>query len=107
MKRVATLKYLPYSEYLKTDHWRAVRRAAIDHYGRRCLLCGATDASVNVHHRTYDRLGRERLHDLTVLCRDCHAAHHEEPSRKKYGEPTLREIREHFERLIASETEAA
>lgn len=30
----------------------------------------------NVHHRTYERLGKERLGDLTVLCRKCHGLFH-------------------------------
>lgn len=73
--KVAELRDMGYGEYLKTHHWRVVRQAALDHYGRACLLCGETGL-VDVHHRTYDTRGRERLHDLSVLCRDCHSRFH-------------------------------
>ncbi|MBA2708038.1 MAG: hypothetical protein H0U59_09565 [Gemmatimonadaceae bacterium] len=70
------LRQLPYREYLKTHHWHIIRRAALDHYGNACLLCGET-GKADVHHRTYERRGQERLHDLTILCRDCHGRFHE------------------------------
>jgi hypothetical protein len=43
------------------------------HY--RCERCGAK-RTLEVHHRTYERLGRERDADLEVLCGDCHEVHH-------------------------------
>lgn len=69
------LSELPYELYLRTHHWQTIRRAALDHYGPACLLCGNT-GQVDVHHRTYQRRGSERLHDLTILCRDCHGRFH-------------------------------
>ena len=41
----------------------------------RCQLCN-TGGSLQVHHRTYQRRGYERLDDLTVLCRKCHERQH-------------------------------
>lgn len=76
---ITELRALPYNEYLKTHHWRTISRAARDHYGEACLLCGAT-RHTHVHHRTYDRRGEERIHDLTVLCARCHEHWHNEPS---------------------------
>jgi hypothetical protein len=37
----------------------------------RCQQCGAGRA-LQVHHRTYDRVGAEWDEDLQVLCADCH-----------------------------------
>lgn len=71
------LRALPYHDYLRTHHWHTIRRAALDHYGPACVLCGET-GQVDVHHRTYARRGEERLHDLTVLCRSCHDRFHTE-----------------------------
>lgn len=71
------LAALPYNQYLRTHHWQTIRRAALDHYGPACLLCGET-GQVDVHHRTYARRGEERLHDLAVLCRPCHKRFHTE-----------------------------
>lgn len=73
----AELATMPYAQYLHTHHWQTIRRAALDHYGPACVLCGET-GQVDVHHRTYARRGQERLHDLTVLCRPCHGRFHTE-----------------------------
>lgn len=65
-----------YHEYLRSAEWRVVKRLALDNAGGRCELCNSTEA-LNVHHRTYDRVFREVLSDLTVLCRGCHAKFHD------------------------------
>lgn len=64
-----------YAKYLKSDHWQHMREIAEEHYGKQCNLCGST-TRVETHHRTYDRIGRERLGDLTRLCRKCHSRYH-------------------------------
>lgn len=64
-----------YAAYLRTPHWQAMRAAALKYAEHRCQLCYSTEA-VEVHHRTYDRVGHERLADLTVLCARCHERHH-------------------------------
>jgi 5-methylcytosine-specific restriction endonuclease McrA len=48
--------------------------------GRRrwCERCGGQDA-LQVHHRTYERLGAELDEDFEVLCRRCHATEHGKP----------------------------
>jgi predicted HNH restriction endonuclease len=60
--------------------WRA-RRAAwrtrwVAEHGREpvCAACGCPWAlhCGDLHHRSYDRLGRELDADLTPLCRGCH-----------------------------------
>lgn len=65
----------PYAEYLKTEHWQTMRRLALELSDGCCALCDATE-ELDVHHRTYARLGSERLRDLVVLCRGCHGRHH-------------------------------
>lgn len=64
-----------YHEYLKSAHWQHMREIAHEHYGGACCLCGSTDG-IDVHHRTYERKGKERLSDVTLLCRDCHRKFH-------------------------------
>jgi hypothetical protein len=72
---IAALRRLPYAEYLATSHWQRVRTLALEQAGQTCDLCGHTDR-LEVHHRTYERLGFERQSDLIVLCHDCHRDHH-------------------------------
>jgi len=73
---VKLLCSMPYKDYLKSDHWRATRAAALVAAGFRCQLCNSPD-SLAVHHRTYERRGHEAPADLTVLCSPCHAKFHD------------------------------
>ena len=64
-----------YEDYLQSDVWQRTRELALEYYGSRCCLCNSNE-KLNVHHRTYEHKGNERLADLIVLCRDCHASYH-------------------------------
>ena len=95
-----------YEEYLKSDEWKRKRdmvmqramqsfmparpdiRYTVDKYGRvitwianvehrpTCANDGCTNEATDVHHLTYERLGKERLDDLQALCRKCHEQKH-------------------------------
>jgi hypothetical protein len=84
-----------YAEYLLSGHWQTKREAALWRAQNRCQspLCrydyvrAWTDEEISeklargeyrldVHHLTYERLGRESPDDLLVLCRDCHELIH-------------------------------
>jgi 5-methylcytosine-specific restriction endonuclease McrA len=69
-------RLMPYDEYLKTSHWQLKKMEAERAAGEECALCGSAK-NLNVHHKRYDKLSWEWLSDLTVLCRTCHAKHHE------------------------------
>lgn len=71
-------------EYLQTNKWRQRRKRALERAGWRCVACGGA-SRLEVHHRTYVRLKKERQGDLEVLCRSCHAAKHPD---KTNGPPT-------------------
>lgn len=70
------LQIMPYQDYLRTAHWRTKRNEALVAARHRCQACNG-DHRLQVHHRTYERRGRELLGDLTVLCEDCHKTFHE------------------------------
>ena len=70
------LQTLPYSDYLKTEHWQAKRKAALKRATYRCQTCNASSTTLDVHHNCYDRIGCEWLSDLVVLCRTCHETFH-------------------------------
>ncbi len=65
-----------YYEYIKSDEWQEVRKRALEHYNWRCCICRNVD-DLHVHHLHYKTLGREKLCDLRVLCKDCHKKIHE------------------------------
>jgi 5-methylcytosine-specific restriction endonuclease McrA len=76
-EEVAWLRQLPYKEYLQTDHWKTVRKYALQRAGFRCQLCHKK-GELNTHHATYEHLGYEDqyIEDLVVLCKPCHRRHH-------------------------------
>jgi len=64
-----------YARYLRGPEWRARRRERLSFAGNRCELCNV-EAELHVHHRTYERIGREELSDLITLCEGCHGNFH-------------------------------
>lgn len=66
-----------YQLYLQSRHWRDIR-ARYYKSGRpkECYVCGSKE-QLHLHHRTYKRVGRERLKDLILLCKDCHGDLHD------------------------------
>jgi hypothetical protein len=57
--------------YLESAQWRAVKaRYRRSRLPQKCVVC--FDPNVDLHHRTYKRLGAERLTDLEPLCREHH-----------------------------------
>jgi 5-methylcytosine-specific restriction endonuclease McrA len=66
---------LDYQTYISSPEWREKATEAKRRAGYSCVLCACT-GSLEVHHRTYERLGNELPSDLVVLCWRCHRRHH-------------------------------
>jgi 5-methylcytosine-specific restriction endonuclease McrA len=64
-----------YREHLAGEDWQAIRADALTRAGHRCEECGAP-WGLQVHHKTYERLGSEAPEDMICLCRDCHRKLH-------------------------------
>jgi hypothetical protein len=75
----AELRQLPYPQYLLSRHWKITRQRALLRAGRQCHRC-CSSYRLEVHHLTYENLGRELEDDLVVLCANCHADAHGLPS---------------------------
>lgn len=75
--RVIELKEMIYKEYLQTGEWQSKRKAALKDADHKCQLCSVGDTELHVHHKNYDRRGEELPEDLMVLCKNCHAKHHD------------------------------
>lgn len=81
------LGFSSYAAYLAAPHWQQLRRrfyasARVElmrkHFGRPvCQFCLRGDRQLELHHRTYARIGRERMADLVLLCGDCHEKCHQ------------------------------
>ncbi len=71
--RLKGLGYSSYSTYLGSPAWRDVKRR----YAEVCpMVCMCGDTATQIHHTTYERVGRERIDDLVALCRACHQHAH-------------------------------
>lgn len=66
---------MDYDEYLKLPHWQEMRAKVFASRPAICAVCDGVDR-LQVHHKTYRRLGHERLRDLMLLCSDCHVMAH-------------------------------
>jgi hypothetical protein len=62
-------------EYLQSDHWKEIRARTLRSDGYACRVCNRKD-NLQVHHRSYDRLGAELPSDVITLCDDCHTIFH-------------------------------
>lgn len=74
---------LQYQAYLESDHWQELSRRIRQERGK-CEGCGIDNRdsikkyrqNLNVHHKTYARVGKERNSDVELLCWKCHLRHH-------------------------------
>lgn len=64
-----------YGDYLRSDHWKQVRKRTLAKRRRICEFCYDPE-HLDVHHNSYARLGKEQPEDLNVLCRRCHSLVH-------------------------------
>lgn len=73
-----------YDDYLTSEHWKQIRDRKLEEQDWQCERCGhyarrdhdGARIGLDVHHLTYERLGREEMADLEALCRTCHEEEH-------------------------------
>lgn len=61
-------------QYMQSPSWRKIRQKRLEKDKFRCQnihVIGGKQG-LEVHHKSYVRLGNERLSDLITLCRRCH-----------------------------------
>ena len=69
------IQQIDYDDYLCSPEWKYKRMKKLTSSGHICKHCGSKE-NLDIHHLTYERLGRELDEDLLVLCRDCHSKIH-------------------------------
>jgi 5-methylcytosine-specific restriction endonuclease McrA len=84
-----------YEKYLETAHWQGFRKLVLTEQLKRigrneCERCppqpnseGEGDVELHVHHLTYERLGRELIEDVQIICRECHDREHGRDARNR------------------------
>jgi hypothetical protein len=75
-ERLKQLGFPSYNVYLISPHWINYRIACLRQPGRnRCAVCQSRRL-LQLHHRTYVRIGDERYSDTVTLCKQHHADLH-------------------------------
>jgi hypothetical protein len=85
--KVRSLGFDSYFHYLNSPHWKEVRKRQIEEVGYECE-CGSR-VRLQLHHKTYARLGQELVQDLQWLCGNCHKRAHKIKTRAK-GKVTIK-----------------
>jgi hypothetical protein len=70
-RQLRALGFDSYWSYLQSPHWQSVSKRYRESDLLQSCICGAA-RSLQLHHKTYERLGTEHLEDLILLCRGCH-----------------------------------
>lgn len=65
-----------YEHYTLSGAWRKRRKRKLKSVKHTCERCGSK-VRLQVHHKHYRTVGREKNSDLEVLCESCHDKHHE------------------------------
>ena len=74
-RQIAPKLHAEYEEYLKSEAWAQHRTVTIRRAGGICECCEHFPAT-QVHHLTYERIGRESDTDLMAVCTFCHELLH-------------------------------
>ena len=74
--RLQKLGFRTYNEYLKSEHWKQFKekvfRSKMMKNGFSCWMCTNNNTRLNVHHKTYKNLGKEKIGDIMLICEKCH-----------------------------------
>ena len=63
---------MDYYEYIASREWALIKNKVKARADGACERCCQKTARIQVHHLTYERLGRELMSDLQGLCPACH-----------------------------------
>jgi 5-methylcytosine-specific restriction endonuclease McrA len=74
-----------YKKHLASNEWKGIRQRLFAERGKKCERCASTD-EIEVHHKTYERLGKEEPDDLLILCEACHEKEHAQKASARYLE---------------------
>lgn len=64
-----------YKAYLLSIEWKTIRQRLFTERGKQCERC-SSNRILQIHHLTYERIFKEEMSDLLILCRSCHEKEH-------------------------------
>ncbi len=87
------IKNMKYTDFLQTPYWKIIATHSKFKAKFKCQICN-NHRNLETHHRSYSMHGFEHtyMHDLVVLCGDCHSMFHRKNSKSKPLEKPLEKI---------------
>lgn len=83
-RRKMSQKQKDHRAYLRSAEWKKTKeRYFKSKLIQVCYVCEKATGKLDLHHRTYERWGNERLTDLTPVHRTCHKKIHRLYSKNK------------------------
>lgn len=78
------IRNMKYQDFLRTPYWKAIASYSKFRARYRCQVCNSA-YDLATHHRNYGIHGAEHahIHELIVLCNDCHSKFHGKPPKSK------------------------
>lgn len=78
-KRLKQLGFASYRDYLNSELWKNNRRRFLESgfFNGKCKICHCRSSRIEIHHRSYKRIGQEMLIDMIGVCPECHEAIHD------------------------------
>jgi len=64
-------------DHLQSEYWSKLKVAKLQQCGNYCEKCGKLSKHLDLHHKTYIRLGFEDISNVILLCRTCHEHQHQ------------------------------
>ena len=90
--------FINYYDYIQSSDWQQKRKKYYSSDLKKqfnlknswkCVCCLSDNVSLELHHRTYKRLGNEHLKDLVCVCRSCHQLIHDHYKNDKSSRKSL------------------
>lgn len=81
-----------YQKYLASSHWRSFKKYFYKTQPKECCVCGDS-FKLNLHHITYENLGKEKLEDVVCLCEFHHSIVHQRLNKDKDSNQIIKEMR--------------
>lgn len=69
------MKKFNYEKYIRSSQWKNRRAIFFQRHDHSCSAC-TSKRKIHLHHKSYDRVGREPDRDLVALCEICHSEVH-------------------------------
>lgn len=92
-----------YSQYLKSKHWLLIKaKYKNSKLNKQCSVCGVIkeQSKMHHHHKSYKRIGNERLTDIIMLCDECHSKTHNLLNNKASQKTNLWNAHKKYKRVL-------